>query len=205
MDLIDIWRVRHPTEKRFTWRQKTPIIQRRLDFWLINDDLQNDIASVDIVPSIKSDHSAIILQVNGVIDGEHGPSFWKFNSSLVNDNSYRDLLDTNIVIWLEEFKEVADKRVLLDLSKYKIRPLTIKYSKPKARSRKAKVKDLEEKLENCAKKCDNEPSKQNVEELECLQAEYDELYDYITQGGRFLLQVTGHRSHVAGHRSQVTI
>ena len=33
-DLIDIWRVRNPTEKRFTWRQKTPIIQRRLDFWL---------------------------------------------------------------------------------------------------------------------------------------------------------------------------
>ena len=30
-DLIDIWRVRNPTEKRFTWRQKTPIIQRRLD------------------------------------------------------------------------------------------------------------------------------------------------------------------------------
>ena len=29
-DLIDIWRVRQPTEKRFTWRQKTPIIQRRL-------------------------------------------------------------------------------------------------------------------------------------------------------------------------------
>ena len=31
-DLIDIWRVRNPTEKRFTWRQKTPIIQRRLAF-----------------------------------------------------------------------------------------------------------------------------------------------------------------------------
>ena len=36
-DLIDIWRVRNPTEKRFTWRQKTPIIQRRLDYWLVND------------------------------------------------------------------------------------------------------------------------------------------------------------------------
>jgi len=28
-DLIDIWRVRNPTEKRFTWRLKTAIIQRR--------------------------------------------------------------------------------------------------------------------------------------------------------------------------------
>ena len=45
-DLIDIWRVRNPTEKRFTWRQKTPIIQRRLDYWLVNDSLQDDIVSV---------------------------------------------------------------------------------------------------------------------------------------------------------------
>ena len=26
-DLLDIWRIRHPKEKRFNWRQKTPIIQ----------------------------------------------------------------------------------------------------------------------------------------------------------------------------------
>ena len=33
-DLIDIWRVRNPTEKRFTWRQKTPILLFR-DIWII--------------------------------------------------------------------------------------------------------------------------------------------------------------------------
>jgi len=58
-DLIDIWHVRNPTEKRFTWRQKIPIIQRNLDFWLVNDGLQDDIVSADITPSTKSDHSAI--------------------------------------------------------------------------------------------------------------------------------------------------
>ena len=36
-DLIDIWRVRNPIVKRFTWRQKTPVIQRRLDFWLVSN------------------------------------------------------------------------------------------------------------------------------------------------------------------------
>ena len=34
-DLIDIWRIRHPDKKRFTWRQRNPFIQRRLDHWLI--------------------------------------------------------------------------------------------------------------------------------------------------------------------------
>ena len=51
-DLIDIWRIRNPETKRFTWRQKTPLIQRRLDFWLVDDVLQDDSIKTDI-PSIK--------------------------------------------------------------------------------------------------------------------------------------------------------
>ena len=63
-DLIDIWRIRNPSEARFTWRQKTPIIQRRLDYWLVSDCLQIDIDTVDITTAIKSDHSAITLGMN---------------------------------------------------------------------------------------------------------------------------------------------
>ena len=74
--LLDIWRVRHPKEKRFTWRQKTPIIQRRLDFWLISDGLQDDVASVDIKPSIKSDHSAITLLIEGLRAKRAYIKFW---------------------------------------------------------------------------------------------------------------------------------
>ena len=58
-DLVDIWHFRNPIERRFMWRQKSPIIQRRLDFWLVSDTLQEDVKSVDIIPSTKSDHSAI--------------------------------------------------------------------------------------------------------------------------------------------------
>ena len=37
-------------------------------------------------------------------------------------------------------------------------------------------------MHRCKEKCDAEPSIQNLEELERIQADYDELYDYITQG-----------------------
>ena len=85
-------------------------------------------------------------------------------------------------MWLEEFKEIIDKRVLWDLLKYKIRLFTINYSKIKARSRRANLIEVEKKLRCCKEKCNAEPSTQNVEELERIQANYDELYDYITQG-----------------------
>ena len=60
-DLVDIWRLRNPGIRRFTWTQKTPMIQRRLDFWLTDNALQEEIEQVSIIPSIKSDHSAILL------------------------------------------------------------------------------------------------------------------------------------------------
>ena len=48
----------------------------------------SDIESVDIIPSTKSDHSAITLALNGIDDSKRGQSFWKFNSMLANDNEY---------------------------------------------------------------------------------------------------------------------
>ena len=106
LDLLDIWRIRNPTVTRFTWRQKKPIIQRRLDYWLVSDSLQDDINSVDIKTSIKSGHSAITLSINGLDDLEKGPNFRKFNSNVVNDSAYCELLTTEYANWLEEFKEV---------------------------------------------------------------------------------------------------
>ena len=73
-DLVDIWRIRNPKQRRFTRRQKSPITQGRLDFWLVSDTLQ-DVESVDIIPSTKSEPSAITLAFNGIDDSKGGPSF----------------------------------------------------------------------------------------------------------------------------------
>jgi len=139
-DLVDLWRIRNPTEERFTWRQKSQLMQRRLDYWLISNDLQEDVESVETITAIKSDHSAIALSINGLDGNERGPSFWKFNSTLINDQEYSNLLRSEYKNWLEEFKEVNDKRVLWDLIKYKIRQRIIIYSKAKARKKKRKSK-----------------------------------------------------------------
>ena len=77
---------------------------------------------------------------------------------------------------------MQDKRVLWDLIKCKIRQQTIRYSKTKARERRAKLQNLEEDLKECTEKCDSDPNTKNLEELERVQTEYDSMYDYITQG-----------------------
>ena len=35
LDLHDIWRVKHPTKRNYTWSPSSPLIFSRLDYWLI--------------------------------------------------------------------------------------------------------------------------------------------------------------------------
>ena len=141
-DLIDIWRVRNPDVKHFSWRQKKPVVHRRLDFWLISSSIQEDIEGTDIIPAIRSDHSAITLSFNGIEEHQHGPSFWKFNASLLEDETYVSLIKDKYNSWIEEGKDFEDPRVLWDFIKYKIRQETITYSKIKARKRREKLLNL---------------------------------------------------------------
>ena len=58
-DLIDIWRIRNPESKLFTWRQKKTLAQRRLDFWLISEVCKDEIEETGIKTAVRTDHSAI--------------------------------------------------------------------------------------------------------------------------------------------------
>ena len=114
-DIIDIWRIRNPDSKLFTWRQKKPLVQRRLDFWLISDVCQDEIEDTGIKTAFRTDHSAIIISFNSLDEQMPGPSFWKINSSLMEDEDYVSAINEKIQEWLAEFNEVTDKRVLWDL------------------------------------------------------------------------------------------
>ena len=98
--------------------------KRRLDYWLISNDFQDDIENAQIIPSTKTDHSAISLQINNIEKQPPGPSYWKLNTSLLEDAEYIELIKNCFPEWIEEFNE--DKRLLWDLVKYKIRQVSIK-------------------------------------------------------------------------------
>ena len=77
LDLYDIWRIKNPTSRSYTWSQSEPQFFSRLDYWLISNSLANNVYSVDIIPSIKTDHSAILIEFQGVDAKAQGPGIWK--------------------------------------------------------------------------------------------------------------------------------
>ena len=124
-NLVDIWRIRNSEKHRYTWRNSTSKIFRHLDFWLIIDNLQEDIKQVKIGPSLKSDHSSISLEIDSVVDPKHGPALWKLNTCLLDDPEYMNLINDEYPNWLHEFEDIADKRVPWDLIKFRIRQVYI--------------------------------------------------------------------------------
>ena len=98
-DLIDLWRVKNPTLRQFTWRISHPRKMRRLDYLLIPIDLQFKVKSCEILAPLQSDHSPVFLNFKSFVDGgTKGPGHWKFNNSLLNDATL-----------IDEMQELIDK------------------------------------------------------------------------------------------------
>ena len=85
LDLVDIWRVKNPVSRSFTWSQNSPNIFCRLDYWLISNNLQDLVISTSIIPAIKTDHAAIFVEFGTRDNQMKGPGLWKMNCSILDD------------------------------------------------------------------------------------------------------------------------
>ena len=116
----------YPDSRRFSWRRKTPFLQRRLDYFFVSDSLQESIEMIDIIPSIASDHSAIILKLRPTYEGNRGRSYWKFNSSLTEDRQFVNSLKNEISVFEKEVCFLTDPIMKWEFLKFKFREFSRK-------------------------------------------------------------------------------
>ena len=102
LDLVDIWRVKNPEKKSFTWSQNSLMIFCRLDYWLISNALHDLVKVTDIISAIRTEHSAITLEFVNTLDDVKGPGVWKMNCSLLDDEEYVNVITESIPIWLAQ-------------------------------------------------------------------------------------------------------
>ena len=110
----------------FTWGRCSPFIFCRLDYWLISDKLHDLVSKVDIIPSIKTDHSAIFLEIEEIESSGRGAGFWKLNTSLLAN---QHMITNNLPTWLEAGKDIHGPRLLWDWIKFNIWSNSIIFSK----------------------------------------------------------------------------
>ena len=168
LDLVDIWRLKHPQKKRFTRHEKTRygLAQSRIDFFLISCHLEFATISTDILPSIKSDHSLLSLNLS-VFKQQKGRGLWKMNVSLLQDTNYLCLTKQTILTAKITAKKLINKDLVWDFIKCKIRTdtkTTITYSISKHKEQNKILDVLSAKLEALENLVTSTPDLNSAEE-----------------------------------------
>jgi len=149
-NLVDIWRIKNPYTRKFTWtsNHKRPI-KCRLDSILISENIATNYKDCDIVPGYRSDHNCATLTLN-TNEISRGRGLWKFNSSLLQENNFRDEIINTIQNTAWENRE-AEKWLLWDTIKCSIRGTCIGYAIKRKKKETKQIKEATTKIQELEK------------------------------------------------------
>ena len=120
------------------------------------------VSKTEIIPAIKTDHSAIYLEFENINKNVKGPGFWKLNCSVLNDGDYVAEITKMIPIWTAEGeRELSDHRSTWDWIKYNVRAYSTNYSKKKAKVRNEQEKELQKDLDDAKVSFETNPTDSN--------------------------------------------
>ena len=172
---------------QYTWRRHNPtIIQSRLDYFLVTPNFASMTNTSDISAGYRSDHSLISLSLR-LTHSKHGKGFWKFNTSLLRDESYVQLVKNTILDTVNEYKvgdnsnletgmnfSISDS-LFFDTLKLKIRGATIPFAARKKAERIKDEKSIQLEIERLEARINSSPSTELCEELSLKQ---EQLIDF---------------------------
>lgn len=183
--LVDVWRVAHPNKTQFTWRGKShgKTATSRIDYFLISDELIQNLKSSNIFPSIKTDHSLIQFSINLPNTVKRGRGFWKFNCSLLTDKEYIAKINHYFDTGTIKYDNFENRSLVWDLIKFDIRNITLDYSIAKAKEKRARCDEIIKSLKNLETKVLKTEIELN--EYEELKDEYERINENETKG-RFI-------------------
>ena len=121
-----MWREKNCDKQGFSWRDKALKVQYRLDYILMSKSLLNISKGCVLIFAPNTDQSAVVTLVqSGELSRKPGPGFWKFNSSLLEDNEYVNGIRKCIESAKDKYKDIEDCGLKWDLTKMELRGFSI--------------------------------------------------------------------------------
>ena len=81
--------------------------------WLVSNSVQDLIKVVDIIAAIRTDHSAILLDLQELEGCKRGPGFWKMNTSLLTDKKFVQKMKEKLEEWKRRLMSFLIKELLV--------------------------------------------------------------------------------------------
>ena len=164
-----------------TQQHSSGFIQRRLDYFLISNGLQEFASTKDILTPISTDHSPVFFSLSQEKGNIKSKGFSKFISFLIKDQKYIN----EIKDLIRSFDTKNDcnfiRQLKWGLLKYEICKFIIHYTKGLAKERKEKMLNLESELKNLEISLDEA---NNLGKYNSVKNELDGTYYHIAEGIR---------------------
>lgn len=148
----------------------------------------------------ESDHSAVAIHLQSQASAQQkGSGFWKFNTSLLEDETYIAALRENLQSFKTKYDDLPDLGLKWDLIKVEMRGFTVQYSKRKARMLRDKEISLQKKVNMLLEQAEKNPHDKNIK-LE-LQVEKSRLKKFMTHRTNGAILRSKVRWHEDGERN----
>jgi len=164
-DLFDIWRNNNPKTKRFSFhRGKT---KSRIDYIICSNSLSSKLLDSKIKHFPFSDHDICTVKVK-LEDIERGPGIWVMNLNTIKSETFISVFNTWWPTWKNQINRFETIQEWWEVTKAKIKCLTIDISKQINKGKnKSNIENLEKKLEHIKLNNDNNTVTNNkIEEIE---------------------------------------
>ena len=115
LGLSDFGRVINPKKKRYAFRQQHVFgfIQRRLDYLLVSNNLQESINKTDILTALTIDHSPILFSFSKNMGISRGKALWKFNNSWCHKTDFITELKNHLKVFYNRMsaEQITDEQL----------------------------------------------------------------------------------------------
>ena len=182
--LEDIWRRRCPNTKRYTYFKANSLTASRIDYWLVSKSLDPMITNTKILQAVRSDHSAIQLTVK-TNNQERGPGYWKLSNGILKTETFDNTFKAFWQGWKNEIDNFTSPKEWWELTKMKIKNLSMQVAKEMSKHRKIEESKLQKKLE-----IEKHLTDPNTEKISFLETQLKNLWDTKAEGARLRARIT---------------
>ena len=109
-NLIDIWRTQNSFQTKFAYENNILDFKSRIDgFYIWSNAKKNFSIRSDIIPNNISDHHMICLSLKNITTNKRRPSYWKLNTSILENKAYKQKIETFWQHWKNKKNSYPDQ------------------------------------------------------------------------------------------------
>lgn len=151
-NLADVWRIRNPHEKEFTFRRGA--YSSRLDLFLISSHLMDVTRKAEILLFHTSNHALVNFLLEFKPSVERGPGFWRFPTHLLSDPTFNEEMFDFLTDWVPP-ADLTSPTSIWEWLKHEIKSFVRSFSKARKQEEIHHVRELEKDLAVLIKRGDN--------------------------------------------------